>query len=127
MLPRPLAQLPASALARLGAVILAVAAVAPGQPLRAAPAVNGAPIANNDSLAAFTDQDFQRLYVLDNDTDPDFDTLTITNVGFAAHGQPVGGPSSGPYFAVDYKPNAGFTGNDSFTYPTDYTDDADGG
>ena len=57
MLPRPLAQLPASALARLGAVILAVAAVAPGQPLRAAPAVNGAPIANNDSLAAFTDQD----------------------------------------------------------------------
>ena len=112
MPPRPLAQLPGSVLARLGALLLAVAALVPGRPLQAAPAVC-APVAHDDSLAAFTDQDFQRLYVLDNDTFAGCTVLnvTITNVSFSAHGDPA--PD---FYAIDYKPFPGFVGDDTFTY-----------
>jgi len=107
--------LPTPLLTRLGAGLLALAALVPGAGRRATPpagpAFDSPPVANDDSLAAFTDQDFQRLYVLDNDTDPDFDTLTITDVGFAANGD-----AAPDFYAVDYKPFPGFIGTDHFTY-----------
>lgn len=112
--------LPSFVLTRLGAGLLALAALVPGGGLRAAPpaepAFDSPPVANDDSLAAFTDQGWQQLYVLDNDTDPDFDTITVSNVTFASHGQAVGGGLTGPFFAIDYKPDAGFSGTDHFSY-----------
>ncbi|MQA27285.1 MAG: tandem-95 repeat protein, partial [Micromonosporaceae bacterium] len=50
--------------------------------------------------------------VLANDTDADGDTLTVTGVGAAAHGSAVDNGDG----TVTYTPNAGFCGDDSFTY-----------
>lgn len=49
--------------------------------------------------------------VLDNDSDPDGDPLTITN-----HTQATNGSVSCTATQCTYTPNAGFTGTDSFTY-----------
>jgi len=124
-------------LSRLGAILLVLALLLPGQPLQAAqlpaaarpahnrPALlpvgpvdpaNVAPVAHNDSVAAFTNEDFQELFVLDNDTDVDGDTLIVTDVAPAAHGDAAGGPSAGAYYSIFYKPNPGFSGDDTFGY-----------
>jgi serine protease AprX len=50
--------------------------------------------------------------VLTNDTDPDNDTLTITATGPADHGVVTNNGDG----TLTYTPEAGFTGNDSFTY-----------
>ncbi|MBL4866454.1 MAG: autotransporter domain-containing protein [Pseudomonadales bacterium] len=51
--------------------------------------------------------------VLDNDTDPDGDNLTVTSVSTASGGTAT---ISGDNRSIEYKPFADFTGNDSFTY-----------
>lgn len=76
--------------------------------VQAAP--NQAPLANNDS-AATSESLAVTINVLSNDSDPDGDALTITNVSSPAHGSAaIQGQS------ILYTSNAGYTGNDSFTY-----------
>jgi hypothetical protein len=71
---------------------------------------NNAPVAVND--AASVDEDGSVLIeVLSNDSDADADSLTLTSVGSAAHGQTAIVDAQ-----VRYTPTADFAGNDSFTY-----------
>ena len=75
--------------------------------------VNDAPVAVDDDAAVNEDSVDNDVTVLVNDTDIDSETITITGVGVAAHGDvtiPVGGGS------VRYTPNADYNGPDSFTY-----------
>ncbi|WP_422049928.1 beta strand repeat-containing protein [Shimia sp.] len=72
---------------------------------------NTPPVANDDS--ATTNEDVAvTLSLIDNDTDLDGDTLTITTLGAASHGS-VADNGDG---SVTYTPNANFNGSDSFTY-----------
>jgi hypothetical protein len=74
---------------------------------------NQAPIAVNDS--ASTDMDHPvTLSVLDNDSDPEGDALTIIDVTQGFNGSVTHTGSS-----LDYLPNPGFTGIDSFGYTID--------
>ena len=128
-----------SAAARLGAVLLASAVLLPGAPtpihaaavlmharpaprpsVPAEPAANHAPVGQDDNLVAFADQDYQRLYVLANDSDPDAgDVLYIWGINYP---QPRHGDifrifdSQGNGISLDYKPNPGFSGTEHFTY-----------
>ncbi|MEM9816029.1 MAG: Ig-like domain-containing protein, partial [Cyanobacteria bacterium P01_D01_bin.6] len=73
--------------------------------------VNDAPVAADDS--ANTDQDTAvTVNVLSNDSDIDGDALNVAAVGDAANGTVVLNGDG----TVTYTPNAGFSGNDSFTY-----------
>src|SRR5690242_12472062 len=88
-----IARLTRPSLARLGAVLLALSVLLPGQPLQAAvvpmrarPApprtslskpANSNPVAHDDTFVAFAGQEAQTLFPLDNDTDIDLDPLTI--------------------------------------------------
>ncbi|MEE4295566.1 MAG: Ig-like domain-containing protein, partial [Wenzhouxiangella sp.] len=72
---------------------------------------NQPPEVNDNSFSVEQDSSDNRLDVLDNDTDPDGDSLTIINVSAPANGQAM--ISGG---AVSYTPAAGFFGNDQFTY-----------
>ena len=72
--------------------------------------INGAPVAENDS--ATTEQGAPvTINVLENDADPDGDTITLLAAG---------DPTSGTVEIVDgnvvYTPDEGFAGTDSFTY-----------
>jgi hypothetical protein len=74
--------------------------------------LNGAPRPTADAISTLMNASV----TLDprvNDTDPNYDLLTITAVGAAAHGSAaiVGGGTG-----VLYTPAAGYTGPDSFTY-----------
>ncbi|MBE9061110.1 S-layer family protein [cf. Phormidesmis sp. LEGE 11477] len=74
-------------------------------------AVNDAPVAINDSGNTLESEAIE-IDVLGNDTDIDGDTLSISTLSNAANGSAVvtaGG-------TVEYTPNVGFSGNDSFTY-----------
>jgi DNA gyrase/topoisomerase IV subunit B len=73
-------------------------------------AVNDAPSANDDS--ATTDEDTAVVVsVLDNDTDVDSATLTVTAVSDPANGSATTDGST-----VTYTPDANFSGTDTFTY-----------
>jgi LPXTG-motif cell wall-anchored protein len=72
-----------------------------------------APTAVADSFSIAQDAAAATVSVLANDTDPEGDPLTVTSVGAAAHGTVTviaGGTG------VTYKPTAGYSGPDSFTY-----------
>src|SRR5712691_8510844 len=115
--------------ARLTVMLLALTVLLSSQPIRAAapagarptpsrrvrsdPAVNHNPVAVGDNLAAFADQDFQTLYVLDNDTDVDGDPLTVFSTTVPAHGS-IFRPND--HLEVDYTPDSGYSGLDSFNY-----------
>jgi len=73
--------------------------------------VNNLPVAVNDNAKAFEDGGVS-IAVLANDTDADFDALTITSVGPAANGT-VTPVSAGN---LSYKPAANFNGLDDFSY-----------
>ena len=75
------------------------------------PAANGAPRARPDQAATPADTPV-RVAVLANDTDPDGDPLTVTDVGAAMHGAVTRNGDG----TLTYTPGAGFTGADSFTY-----------
>ena len=74
--------------------------------------VNDAPDAVDDNATVVEDSTNNVIVVLTNDTDIDGDTLTVSNVGNAAHGN-VSLSGSGQ---ITYTPNANYTGPDSFTY-----------
>jgi hypothetical protein len=116
-------------LSRLGVMLLALAVLLPGQPIRAATALAGArpapplrvrsrpannpPVANDDNLVAFAGEDYQTLYVLDNDTDPDSgDTINI----FSVSSLPQHGQIFRNTYDLDYLPDPGFSGIDTFKY-----------
>jgi len=80
---------------------------------------------NQDPLAvddtATTDEDASiTVDLLDNDSDPDGDTLTVTAVTQGANGTVVDNNDG----TVTYTPNANFSGSDSFSYTID---DGNGG
>ena len=71
---------------------------------------NFPPVAVNDTVTAIKDV-VLTYNVLANDSDPEGDQLTLVGVGSAANGTVDFAGSS-----VIYTPNAGFVGNDVFTY-----------
>ena len=72
--------------------------------------VNRAPTANNDSYS-FDDNTPRLLPVLNNDTDPDLDSLRIVSVSTISGGTPsISGTG------VLFTPSSGFTGTASFRY-----------
>jgi cytochrome c peroxidase len=74
---------------------------------------NAPPVAADDSFDVPPDSMNNQLMVLDNDYDPDGDNLVVASVTSAANGVASVGPG-GAY--VLYTPNAGFQGQDSFSY-----------
>ena len=74
-------------------------------------AVNDAPVATDDSGSTLEDQAVT-INVLNDDTDLDGDTLSVSAVSDGSNGTvSINGDGT-----VEYTPNAGFSGNDSFTY-----------
>ncbi|MCA9955053.1 MAG: tandem-95 repeat protein, partial [Anaerolineales bacterium] len=72
--------------------------------------INDAPNAVNDSTAT-SPETAVTINVLDNDTDPENDTLTVTAVTQGSKGSVTHNGTT-----VTYTPNANQTGNDTFTY-----------
>ena len=75
------------------------------------PPVNRPPVANDDVLTVDEDASATLVAVLANDTDPDGDSLAVTDHGNASHGT-VTCTATG----CTYQPAAGYSGPDSFTY-----------
>ncbi|MBS2031711.1 MAG: tandem-95 repeat protein [Deltaproteobacteria bacterium] len=71
---------------------------------------NHAPLPQDDAATTVTGQAVT-IPVLENDTDPDGDTLSIASVSTPLHGNAV---VAGP--AIIYTPNAGFVGEEDFHY-----------
>ncbi|VAW39006.1 T1SS secreted agglutinin RTX, partial [hydrothermal vent metagenome] len=76
--------------------------------------LNQAPSADNDSLSVFRNSSATFIDVLNNDSDPDNDTLTITDVSQPANGTVVNNGTS-----LTYTPTTGFIGVDTFEYTVD--------
>ena len=73
--------------------------------------LNGPPIAGDDPVTTPPATPID-IPVLDNDSDPNFDALTVIGVS-----TPSGGAASiDPVGVITYTPNPGFKGLDSFTY-----------
>jgi hypothetical protein len=72
---------------------------------------NQAPSAVDDSVPAVSPGVATDVHVLDNDSDPDGDTLTLQGVGTASHGTVA---VNGAY--ARYTSSGGYAGPDSFTY-----------
>lgn len=79
-------------------------------PLELGAVVNGAPVAASDT-AATSEDSVVSIAVLDNDIDPDNDTLTVSDASGAQHGQ-----LTHDGYAVVYAPAPNFYGSDAFTY-----------
>jgi uncharacterized protein YdeI (BOF family) len=101
-----------------GLYTFAVNLVADGEVLAAqqvsitvAPPPNRAPVAANDAFTVTAGSAGNVLTILANDSDPDGDPLTLTQVSAASHGRVARAGNS----AV-YTPAAGYTGPDAFTY-----------
>jgi len=77
-------------------------------------AVNDAPVANDDTLAATEDSPviYTAAQLLGNDTDVDGDTLTIASVTSGANGSAVLNADG----TVTFTPNANFNGTADFSY-----------
>jgi len=74
--------------------------------------VNDIPIAVDDTVTTNEDTAITVIAVLANDTDPDGDTLNISDFTQPSHGT-AGSNGDG---TLTYTPNADFNGTDSFTY-----------
>ncbi|CAA6819149.1 MAG: internalin, putative [uncultured Sulfurovum sp.] len=74
-------------------------------------AVNDAPVANDDTTTA-TEDTPKIIDVLDNDTDENNDSLTVTSVTSPTNGTTRANVDG----TVTYTPNAGFNGTDTFEY-----------
>lgn len=72
---------------------------------------NRAPVAVDDSANVAANSRDNPIDVLANDTDPDGDVLTITQVGAPLHGSAA---LAGR--VINYTPTAGYSGSDHFTY-----------
>ena len=78
--------------------------------------VNDAPTAGDDS-ASTTLPNPVIIDVLANNTDPEGDTLQIASVGTAANGTvTIVDDNNDGVFEIQYTPDAGYSGNDTFTY-----------
>lgn len=75
-------------------------------------AINDLPVASADSFNAVQGSTDNLLDVLDNDSDVDGDTPTITGVGPTDNGGTAGTDGS----VISYTPLAGFTGDETFSY-----------
>jgi hypothetical protein len=73
--------------------------------------VNGTPTANDNSTSTVEDTAVT-VNVVTNDTDPDSNTLTITNLSIPANGSVVNNGNG----TITYTPTLDFSGLDSFTY-----------
>jgi hypothetical protein len=95
--------------------VSACAAVTPAAPAEGpgecAPPPNRPPVAVDDDVTAPRNHP-RRLDVAANDSDPDFDQLTVTSVGAPARGTAVVGLDG----RIVYTPEAGFEGPDAFDY-----------
>ena len=76
--------------------------------------VNDNPVAADDAVGTVEDNAVI-INVLNGDSDPENDNLTVVSVGAATNGTPVINPDN----TVIYTPNLGFFGSDSFTYTVD--------
>jgi len=76
--------------------------------------LNRAPSADNDALTVLRNSSAALIDVLSNDSDPDNDDLTISDVVQPANGTVVNNGNS-----VTYTPNEGFIGVDTFEYTVD--------
>ena len=81
--------------------------------------LNQLPLAADDGLTVFRNSGATLIDILDNDSDPDNDTLTVTNVIQPANGTVVNNGTS-----LTYTPNNGYVGIDTFQYTVD---DGNGG
>lgn len=72
--------------------------------------VNDPPVGTSDT-ASVTEDSVIVIDVLGNDNDPNSDTLSIVSVS-----QPANGSATIVNGKISYTPDAGYTGNDSFTY-----------
>jgi hypothetical protein len=75
-------------------------------------AVNDAPVVADDTIPIAKDS-YWAIALANRSSDVDGDTLTGTLVTNTQHGKLV---FLGDQLAFTYEPNAGFTGQDSFTY-----------
>jgi outer membrane protein OmpA-like peptidoglycan-associated protein len=73
--------------------------------------LNGAPLAADDAITVGFESSANLIDVLANDSDPENDTLTITNVS-----SPASGSATVTAGGISYTPAAGFSGTDSFSY-----------
>ncbi len=82
--------------------------------LRCGPAVppNTAPEANNDTATTNAGEPADNIAVLDNDSDPDGDALSVEDTADPANGT----ASANADGTVRYAPDPGFTGEDTFAY-----------
>lgn len=74
---------------------------------------NRSPVANDDAVSVLQNSVNNPVLVLQNDSDPDNDSLTISSVTQGSQGQTRVADS---FVGVVYTPNANYKGNDSFTY-----------
>ncbi|MCP4539759.1 MAG: tandem-95 repeat protein [Chloroflexi bacterium] len=73
-----------------------------------------APQAVDDPVTVYEDAGGHVMYLLNNDTEPEGDPLTLTAVGAAMHGSvSIQHPTTG---TVIYTPTANYFGSDTFTY-----------
>jgi uncharacterized repeat protein (TIGR01451 family) len=79
--------------------------------LTVTPKPNRAPVAVNDAFTVTQESAGNLLAVLANDSDPDSDPLTLTQVSAPAHGAATRAGNT-----VLYTPTAGYVGADAFTY-----------
>ncbi len=76
--------------------------------------LNTAPVANSDALTVLRNSDATLIDVLTNDSDPENDDLSITNVSQPSNGTVVNNGTS-----ITYTPNTGFIGEDIIQYTVD--------
>ncbi|RBY92028.1 hypothetical protein DQ244_06825 [Blastococcus sp. TBT05-19] len=94
----------------LFAVLAAGLVLLTGAPASAAP-VNQPPVATGDAVAHMNDGRQLVIRVLENDTDPDGDQLTLAGVG-----TPTRGYAQYSSTWIYYSPHTGQVGDDTFTY-----------
>ncbi len=76
--------------------------------------LNQAPVANRDGLVILRNSTAVLIDVLNNDSDPESDDLTITDVSQPSNGTVVNNGTT-----LTYTPNAGYIGTDTFEYTVD--------
>ena len=76
-------------------------------------AVNDAPVAVEDELTVIEDADLTSKNVIENDTDVDLDTLTLTEVSYTGDGIVAVNSDNA---SIDYTPAADYDGTETITY-----------
>jgi hypothetical protein len=76
-------------------------------------AVNDAPVAVEDELSVNEDADLTSKNVIENDTDVDLDTLTLTEVSYTGDGIVAVNSDNA---SIDYTPAADYDGTETITY-----------